>query len=511
MKAILFSLILSVTYCSIQAQQMQKCHTDEYVNELNAENPGLKAQMHQVYEIAKAKAAQSAGEKALGDWDTIFRFPVVFHVVYNTPEENISDELLFSQLSVMNEDFRRLNADTVNTRTEFVDRAGDAGMEFYLATLDPDGNPTTGITRTSTSTPVFSFLNLDAIKSSSTGGIDGWDPNEYINVWIGDFGGVVLGFAYPPEIAPNWPNGQVPSDESVWGVAMHYEVVGYENPLAVGALSIADKGRTMVHEMGHFLGLRHIWGDAGGPFGGVDCDVAADDGLADTPHAGSNSQAEGCDFTKNSCVFETPDEPDMVENFMDYSTEACQNMFTDDQIRIMRSMAVIGRPGLAFILSDAVFDLSEGDYLIINGDTVIIDPSTNFAIQIGDTVLFLMENNGYEYIATATSPIGIGLGIQVNEDGEIIGSINPDGIRENLAKSFSLYPNPAASNLTINLNNEEIDVLKIVDLSGRIINEIAVMANEFEVITDDLESGMYYFCFSNAGVDKGIKKALIAK
>ena len=143
---------------------------------------------------------------------SIYKIPVVFHVVYNTDTQNLSDEVIQSQLDVLNEDFRRLNANASETREEFLPFAGDPQIEFYLATEDPDGNTTTGITHTYTSNSGFPYISitdlftgnitLDNVKSSATGGVDAWDTSRYMNVWVCNieesFLGQVLGFAYPP-------------------------------------------------------------------------------------------------------------------------------------------------------------------------------------------------------------------------------------------------------------------------------------------------------------------------
>jgi hypothetical protein len=130
----------------------------------------------------------------------------------------------------------------------------------------------------------------------------------------------------------------------VEGVVVHFAVFGSPNPGAIGDFATANKGRTAVHEVGHYLGIRKIWGDGQGAiFGGVDC--AADDGIADTPNSGNNSQA-GCNANKNTCNDGAGDLPDMWENYMDYSEESCQTIFTEGQVDIMRAMLITARSGL---------------------------------------------------------------------------------------------------------------------------------------------------------------------
>ncbi|MBK9689740.1 MAG: T9SS type A sorting domain-containing protein [Saprospiraceae bacterium] len=185
---------------------------------------------------------------------------------------------------------------------------------------------------------------IDNVKYADKGGTDPWDQKKYLNIWVcnlaldvlGEQVPFVLGFAYPPVGAPLFPPGSLPEGYEVNdGVVIHYPVFGINNP-GIGTLAgLNDKGRTCTHEVGHYLGLRHIWGDG-------DCTV--DDGIADTPDADDSSQAEDptitCEslFTKNTCSEIATQFPDMIENYMDYSKEECMNMFSQGQINMMRSM-----------------------------------------------------------------------------------------------------------------------------------------------------------------------------
>lgn len=354
----LLPIILVALGVSASAQQLHRCYTTEAMYKMEEHYPGYLDAANQTFEMAKEHAQLKSGSQE------IFRIPVVVHVVYNTTDENISDDLVRKQIEVLNEDYRRMNADTNVTRSEFKPVAADAGIEFYLATTDPDGNWTTGITHTPTDETSFvgiSSFTPDGIKKSASGGVDAWPTDRYLNIWVGDlslFGSpFILGFAYPPVGAPNWPAGQFPSDSTLEGVVVHYEVFGRGNPLASGPLAVTDRGRTCTHEVGHYLGLRHIWGDGGG-FSGTDgCTV--DDGITDTPNSADASQ-QTCDLDKNTCTDSTADLKDMIENFMDYSEEACMNMFTQGQVDIMRSILETTRNPLVqdFAAGISPYDLS---------------------------------------------------------------------------------------------------------------------------------------------------------
>ena len=235
----------------------------------------------------------------------IITIPVVVHVVWRTSTENISAAQIQSQLDVLNEDFRRLNADADNTWSQ----GADTEIEFCLASVDPNGNTTSGITRTQTS--VNGFGTNDAVKSNSTGGKNGWPSGDYLNFWVCNIGGGILGYA-------QFPGGNPATD----GVVNDYRYTG-----TVGtATAPFDLGRTATHEVGHWLNLRHIWGDG-------NCN--ADDFVSDTPT--SDAPNYGCAVGHVSCS-----STDMVQNYMDYSDDGCMNVFTEGQKSRMNALFASG-------------------------------------------------------------------------------------------------------------------------------------------------------------------------
>ena len=349
--------------------------------------------------------------------------PVVFHIVYNSDEQNIPDSVIYSQIDVLNEDYRRLNENASETRDEFLEFAGDANIEFFLANVDPDGNATNGIIHQYTDRDEFLMfedilsteITLDEVKSSETGGSDAWDTNKYLNIWVCNIGslellpgfdlGQVFGYAYPPvdieaalaelaetETVPDWPTDMLTNDANLQGVVLHYTTIGRNNPVANNdGMTDNNQGRTAVHEIGHYLGLRHIWGDAIAFFGEDGCNV--DDGISDTPNA--NDQAGYiCDFNKNTCsgdMFGSSDEdlPDMVENYMDYSPDNCMNIFTNGQINVMRNVLEIARPGLINTessLSNDYFFTHQDNKKVINQFDFLGRKNTtsNFIIELYD-------------------------------------------------------------------------------------------------------------------------------
>ena len=306
--------------------QIKRCGYSDLIQRLEAN--GQYAAIKEIQEDAFAFARENGQQKSA----PLYQIPVVVHIVYMSPTENLHDSLIQQQIQVLNADFRRLNADTLLTRSEFLPMAADAGIEFFLATIDPNGNPTTGITRTAGQPsglfPIYDPFS-DNVKKTALGGKDPWPTNKYLNIWVCNLlsGFGVLGYAYPPSgTPPNWPSDSAPIDTNVQGVVIHYPVFGPKNPAATGALTSVNRGRTLTHEVGHFLGLRHIWGDGG---------CAEDDGLNDTPPSDSDA-GQICDFNKNTCPPTTgPDLPDQIENYMDYAADSCMNMFSQEQVAAM--------------------------------------------------------------------------------------------------------------------------------------------------------------------------------
>lgn len=408
-----FLFILSFISISLLAygQQFDRCATHNVIMQNDTRHNGYKQQVDATFQFLKQYSTTFASNRANGD--TIYRVPVVFHVVYENAAENINDSLLMNQIEVLNQDYRRRNADTNLTRAVFDTLAGDAQIEFYLAYEDPQGNPTRGITRTPTTETNFGIdlfsQNLDKVKFDSTGGKSSWPTDKYLNIWVCDLEnpafplGQVLGFAYPPSCAPNWPQGQLPTDPAVNGVVVHYKVLGRNNPLSTGSFAIADKGRTATHEVGHYMGLRHIWGDGQGAiFGGVDC--SADDGIADTPNAGNNAQQQ-CNYSKNTCVDTPFDYPDMIENYMDYAEEGCMNMFTHGQIEIMRASLATCRNSIPRKPVEGQDNSALNDTITLNaGDTISVNPGDTVFLANGSFVIadskggVLYHNNGSVWV-----------------------------------------------------------------------------------------------------------------
>ncbi len=281
----------------------------------------------------------AVNDKSIDRFEEIYVIPITFHVVWKDTIENIDDSLILQQIEVLNENYRRLNANADEIRDEFMDIVGDANIEFELSEIIRVHTDTTF------EVDLFGGL-IDYVKHTNDGGSDAIDVETNLNVWVCDikkfsiFGqeGKLLGYSYPPTGLSHWPPDFFAPSPELDGVVMDFRVIGRNNPNIIEIPGLPEplqtEGRTLVHEVGHYLGLRHTWGDA--QFGEDGCTL--DDGVDDTPNCYGSSNFD-CLQSKNSCdQNQEGDLPDMIENFMDYSTEACMNSFTNGQIGIMRSV-----------------------------------------------------------------------------------------------------------------------------------------------------------------------------
>lgn len=295
---ILFMTILLLGWQS-RATAQQRCGTNEAWERILQENPEIRAIIENIENENKEF------EKQLGPNNPQeITIPVVVHIVWNTPEQNVSDAQVHAQIAVLNEDFRRLNADAVLTPVVWQSIAADCKINFCLAKQTPSGQPTTGIERRQTLVPFFT--HDDAVKFETSGGLNAWDRNSYLNLWVCNLSDGLLGYA-------QFPGGPAATD----GVVIHYASFGYENGPAPYNL-----GRTSSHEIGHWLNLKHIWGESPSP------SCSDGDFVLDTPNQLWSSS--GCpEFPHLSC-FNAPN-GDMFPNYMDYTDDGCMNLFTKGQ------------------------------------------------------------------------------------------------------------------------------------------------------------------------------------
>lgn len=284
----------------------------------------------QKLESSKAHLRLSAG-------NTLFTIPVVVHIVSNGEKigegTNLSAAQVYSQLRVLNQDYNRLNPDKSRTPAMFEDVAGKAGIYFRAARYDTTQKKLQepGIQRHTRTQKMWTTEMVQKTLIPQTQ----WNPNQYLNIWVLNLSGNNIGFAYYPvgaKISGLIPNLEYSTDK-IDGVVIDYKHFG-SNYSGDGKFTLSsryNRGRTATHEVGHWLGLRHTWGD-----NLLNC--AVDDFCDDTPRTINSSSGIGgnCANTKNTCTEPKNDLPDMLQNFMTYANDVCMNLFTQCQTKKMR-------------------------------------------------------------------------------------------------------------------------------------------------------------------------------
>jgi hypothetical protein len=239
----------------------------------------------------------------------IVTIPTVVHVVYNASDENISDAQVSSQIDDLNRDYSASNPDRVNVPAPWTGLVGNPNIKFALASKDPQGNASNGITRTETSET--SFSTDEGVKSSGSGGADPWPADKFLNIWVCNLGGGLLGYAQFP--------GGPPATDGVVILNLAFGTTGT-------ATAPYNFGRTTTHEVGHWLNLFHIWGDR------LDCN--GDDLVSDTPKQQAPNYGKPA-FPHVSCG--NGPNGDMFMNYMDYVDDDTMIMFTPGQIERMNA------------------------------------------------------------------------------------------------------------------------------------------------------------------------------
>ena len=298
--------------------------------------------------------------------EKIITIPVVVHVVYNNATENISEAQIISQITSLNADFAKSNNDFSKVPSVFAKLAANTSIRFELAKTDPMGKSTTGIIRKKTTRLMWSDDNK--IKYLAEGGSTTWDARSYLNIWVCNTVPGLTGYATFPG-----------ADRAVDGIVVRYDAFG-----TTGKVSAPfNLGRTLTHEVGHWMGLKHLWGDQ----------QCGDDGIEDTPKQRSGNSGTPV-FPKTTECNNTA-EGEMFMNFMDFTNDASMGMFTTGQKAAMRAQFEINGKRNTLLNSKALAPAwnnnMEPQILTVNARDIVVYPNP---VQSGNIKLLVNANLG---------------------------------------------------------------------------------------------------------------------
>ena len=384
MKRLLF--IVAFLTIGIFAHSQMECRSFSYRQDLLRRSPEMAGVLQAIELFTKnlkdRKSATTNGGGSLGESLTPITIPVVVHVLYNSSQQNLSDAQVRSQLDILNNDYLRQNPDTGRTPEIFRQFAADCGIQFELAKTDPLGYATTGIIHKHTE--ILAFNIEDGIKFSKTGGDDAWDRDNYLNIWVGSLENGILGYS-----------SVVGCHKENDGIVVQFNAFGTFGT----AQAPFNGGRTTTHELGHWLNLIHTWGDA----------FCGNDLVDDTPP--QQSCHRGCPGgTQISCG--NAPYGDMYMNYMDFTDDACMNIFTHGQRDRMLALFAPGGPRYNLLFSTALTAVPKPLPANSQQDNsqaalqVFPNPATNMisveipnSIQVGST-LEIFDGMGLKVLTT---------------------------------------------------------------------------------------------------------------
>lgn len=409
--------LCSLLLVAMVAGAQRECASTQYRTEQRVRNKTFQQQTAAIESFIQKHLPASTTNGTAKMPTGIIRIPIVVHIL-ESGSSTISDDRVRDQIAALNRDFRKRNADTSKIPDHFKRLAADIEIEFALATADPKGRATTGIIRKKTDVKQWDLD--DKIKFASSGGSNAWDPKSYLNIWVGPMSRV-LGYA-------SEPGGPLEED----GVVINPSAFGTK-----GATAPFNLGRTATHEVGHWLGLIHIWGD----------EYCGDDLISDTPPqtiytAGCPSGVRlGCDNDPGGTMY---------MNYMDFANDACMNLFTIGQKNRMRSLFAGGGFRESLIYSKG---------LNAPWSTETDTPEE--------------EEEKEENVKQPAPPV--------------------------MTASTKVYPNPVFNELVLQVDASWIGhELQLLNMNGLIIQRIRITTREQKIALGTLLKGVYFLKAQNA-------------
>jgi hypothetical protein len=364
-KSIYISVFFTLIYINSLAQKVRFCANEFCDSIAKVSNPQYQLKKVRFEQALESQINLQKNFRVAAD---IIRIPVVVHVIHNQIYglfigSNISDEQIYSQIKVLNEDYRKKEG-TLGFNANPL--GADVEIEFFLASIDPSGNPSSGIKRIYSPKTSFNIVNDNDRQTMSN--LSYWDSNKYLNIWVAPLSSGYIGYGEFP-YSESVEGLDLDSDESLDGVFIDYTVFGRK--IGTNKSGLYSFGRTVTHEIGHWMGLYHTWGDQ----------RCGTDYVADTPVTTTSNSSAFCRDVFSTCTGTRT--RNMIENYMDYSPDSCMNIFTQGQKQRMRAALDLSKRRKR-VLNYAKFQLPPSTTLQVNFENPLPISSSQFQVLLPD-------------------------------------------------------------------------------------------------------------------------------